>query len=169
MPLEVGQADEHVRIHDGAADARLLHVFAARNRHADIVRALEPVADDDRTADRQRGEAVLPRTVEVFEGVFAAAGIHRVAVRQERLAAQLLHHVHDRASVIRAQEADVAQLAEVHFDGDKLAVHIHLADARLFNQLLELGGQTVAERDRSKIGVIDLRFFHGNHSLNPNV
>ena len=105
----------------------------------------------------------------MFEGVFAAAGVHCVAVRQERLAAQLLHHVHDRASVIRAQEADVAQLAEVHFDGDKLAVHIHLADARLFNQLLELGGQTVAERDRSKIGVIDLRFFHGNHSLNPNV
>ena len=89
---------------------------------------LRPSADDDRTADRQRREAVLPRAVEVLDGVLAAAGIHRVAVRQERLAAQLLDHIHHRAGVVRAQKADVALLAKMHLDGDKLAVHVNLAN-----------------------------------------
>ena len=105
----------------------------------------------------------------MLNGVLAAAGIHRVAVRQERLAAQLLDHIHHRAGVVRAQKADVALLAKMHLDGNKLAVHVNLANPRLLNQLFELGGQAVAERDRSEIGIIDFRFFHGNLSLNLKV
>ena len=63
MSLEMGQADENVGVHDGSANPRFLYIFAARNRNADIVRAFQAVADDDRTADRQRREAVLPCTV----------------------------------------------------------------------------------------------------------
>ena len=63
MSLEVGQADENVGVHDGSANPRFLHVFAARDRNADIIRALQAVADDHRATDRQRCEAVLPRAV----------------------------------------------------------------------------------------------------------
>ena len=165
----MGQADEHVRIHNRAADARFLHIFAALDRHGDVVRALEAVADDHRAADRQRREAVLPRAIEMLDGVLAASGVHGVAVRQERLAAQLLDHIHHRAGIVRTQEADVAQLTKVHLDGDKFAVHVNLADSRLFDQLFELGGQAVTERNRSEVGIIDFCFFHGNLSLNSKV
>ena len=51
--------------------------------------------------------------------------------------------------------ADIAKLAKVQLDGYKAALHIDMPDARLFNQLFELGGQTVAERDRDRGRDID--------------
>lgn len=50
MPFEVGQADEHVRIHDSAADLGLPDVFAAGDRHGHVVRTLEPVCNEDGAA-----------------------------------------------------------------------------------------------------------------------
>ena len=70
--------------------------------------------------------------------VFPAAGIEGVAVRQKRLAAQFLDHVHHGPDVIGPQVCEVAQLAEVHFNGHEFAVKINVADTGFFNEPLEL-------------------------------
>lgn len=57
VPLEVVEADDDVRVHDGPADLGLLHIFAARHRHQRLVGALEAVGDDDLAAG---GKGVNP-------------------------------------------------------------------------------------------------------------
>ena len=160
VALEVGQADEHVRIHDGAADVSLLDVFAALHRHRHVVRALQAVADEDRAAHGQRREAVLPGALQVLQRILAAAGIHGVAVGQEGVSALFLHQIRHRAGIVRAQEAQVAQLAEVHLDGHELAVHVNLADPGLLHQLLQLAHQAAAAHCDAKIRKINLRILH---------
>lgn len=51
-----------------------------------------------------RGKAVLVGGVNVLERVFAATDVERIAVGEEGLAAQLLHHVRDGAGVVGAQK-----------------------------------------------------------------
>ena len=159
VPFEVVQADDDVRVHNGAADAGFLDVLAALHRHRDVVGAFQAVADQDGAAHRHGGKAVLPGAVQVLQRIFAAAGVKGVAVGQKRLAAQLLDHVGHRFGVVGAQKAQVAQLAEMHLDGDKLALHVDLFNAGLFHQPLELGGQALAQPG-AEIGKVDLRFFH---------
>ena len=161
MPLEVGQADEHIGVHDGPADLGALDILAALHRDLHIVGALEAVGDDHRAAGGQRGEAVLPGTVEVLDGVFAAAGVEGVAVGEEGDAAELLDEVGHRLGVVRAQVGDVAQLAEVHLDGDELAAHIDLPDARRLEEALELVGQPLPETG-AEAGEVDFGSFHEN-------
>ena len=81
----------------------------------------------------------------MLQGVLPAAGVHGVAVGEEGAAAQLLHHVHHRPGIVGPEEAHVAQLAEVHLDGHELAVQVQLLDPGRPDQLLQLGGQAVAE------------------------
>ena len=96
----------------------------------------------------------------MLQSVFPAAGIHGVAVGKEGLAPQLLDHVHHRPGVVGPQIADVAQLAEVHLNGHKLALQVQLLDARLLHQLFQLSGQAVAKGLCVEIGKINLCFFH---------
>ena len=161
MALEVGQADEHVRIHNRAADLRRLEILAAVYRHFNVVGALQAIADQYGTVDGQGRKAVLPGALEVLQSIFAAAGIERVAVGQKGLAAQLLHNIHNGAGIVGAQIADVAQLAKVYFDGDELAVQIEIGNAGSPDQLLQLGRQAVAKGFRAKIRKINLGLFHG--------
>ena len=85
------EADEDVGVHDGAADLRRLQHAGVLDRHFQLVRAAQAVADDDLTARRRRVEAVDVRAVEMLGRMAAAARIERVAVRQERNALFLLH------------------------------------------------------------------------------
>ena len=55
ISLEVVEADDDVRVHDGPADLGLLHIFAARHRHQRLVGALEMcIRDSWRTSRWQR-------------------------------------------------------------------------------------------------------------------
>ena len=74
MALEVGQGDEHIRVHHRPADLGLLHIFAPRHVDLHIVGALQAVADEDGAAHRQRSKAVLPGALQVLQGVLPAAG-----------------------------------------------------------------------------------------------
>ena len=60
MALEVGKADEYVRVHHGPADFGLLHIFAADDRHSNVVGTFQSVANEDRAAHRQRRKTVFP-------------------------------------------------------------------------------------------------------------
>ena len=146
MTLEMREADEDVGIHDGAADLGLLDVLAVLDRHLDIIRAAQAVADDDLAACRHRVEAVEVRAVHVLERVFAAARIECVAVRQEGHAALLFDEVRDDLRVLRAKIRHVAELTEVHLDRDELAVHVNLLDASSEAECPELLHDIAADR-----------------------
>ena len=144
VALEVRETDDDVRVHERAADLGVLHVLAARHGHLDLVEALEAVGDDRVTAGLERVEAIGVGGVEVVERVLASAHVERVAVRDERLAAQLAYHVHDGAGVVGAQVAEVARLAQVHLDGNELVLEVDLTDSRPLDEALELVGKTVS-------------------------
>ena len=160
VALEVGQRDEHVGVHHRPADLGLLHVLAAHHGYLHIVGALQTVADEDGAAHSQGRKAVLPGALQVLQGVLPAAGIHGVAVGEEGLATQLLHHVHHRTGVVGSQIADVAQLAEVHLDGDKLALQVQIGDTGPLDQLFQLSGQAVAKGLSVKISKINFGYGH---------
>ena len=83
MPLEVGQGDDHIGLHDGLSDLGGLDVLRPLHGHLHVVVAPQAVADDHLAAGGQRGEAVLIGCVQVLQGVFPAAGIEGVAVGEE--------------------------------------------------------------------------------------
>ena len=162
MTLEMRQRDEDIGVHHGAADACGLAVFAAHDRDLDIVRALEPVGDDDVTASGERGIAVEIRGIHVLQRVFAAADVERVAVGEEGLAAALLDEIGDDLGIVGAQERQIAELAEMQLDGDEFAVKIDLRELRFFQQLPELvelaDAQTAAEISKKDLGCRHGRF-----------
>lgn len=159
MALEVREADEDIGIHDGTADLGLLDVLAVLDRHLDIVRAAQAIADDDLAARRRRVEAVEVRAVHVLERVLAAARIERIAVRQERHTALLFDEVCDDLRVLRAQIGHVAKLTEVHLDGDELAVHVNLLDAGSQAECPELLHDVASDR-HAEIREINFCLFH---------
>jgi len=138
VALEVGERDNDVGVHDGAADLGFLHIFSALDGHLFFVEPLEAVGDQHMAARGQRREAVEIGGVEMVKRIFSAADIECVAVSQKRFAAARLDHVHDGFGVIRAQEREIAELAEVDLDGDKFAVEINLVEAGCQNQLFQL-------------------------------
>ena len=60
MTLEMSHRNEDVRIHDRPANFRFLHVFLM-NWNQDLVRAFQPVSDQDVTAAAERIVAILIR------------------------------------------------------------------------------------------------------------
>ena len=54
MPLKVGEADENIGIHNGAANLGFLDIFTVRDGHIGLVGALEAIGDDDLAAGRER-------------------------------------------------------------------------------------------------------------------
>ena len=60
MTLEMSHRNEDIRIHDRPANFRFLHMLLM-NRNQDLVRALQPVGDQDMTAAAERIGAILIR------------------------------------------------------------------------------------------------------------
>ena len=143
VALEVAQADKYICVHNGATNLCSLHILSALDGYIYIVRTLQIIANNNGTANGHRSKTILPRAVEVLDGVLATTWIHCVAVSKEGLAPQLLNHIYQCARIVGAQVADVTQLAEVELDGYELAVHINIAQTRLEDKFLELGGHTV--------------------------
>ena len=159
VALEVGQGDEDVSIHNGAADLGGLAVFAVGHGHLKLIGTAQAIANDDLTAGGHGPEAVFLRAAQVLQRVLAAARVQRVAVSQEGLAPLLLAQVCHHLGVVRAQESQVAQLTKVHLDGHELAVHINALDARRNAQAAQFFGQAGAHRT-PEVGVIYSRCFH---------
>ena len=160
MALEVGQADEHIRVHDGTADLGGLAVFAARHRHLHLIRAAQAVGDEYLTAGGHGPEAVELGAVQVLQRVLAAGRVQGVAVGQERQTALLLAQVCHHLGVVGPQKGQVAQLTKMHFDGHELAVHVNVLDAGGDAQTAELFQQAGAH-GTAEIGIINVGCFHG--------
>ena len=157
----MGQADKDIRIHDGAADLCRLAVFAVRHRHLCFIGAAQTVRNDDLTAGGHGPEAVQLGTGEVLQCVLAAARIQGVAVGQKRQTALLLAQVGHHLGVVGAQECQIAQLAEMHLDGNEFAVHINVLDAGCDAHAAQLVQQAGAHRT-AEICIIDLGCFHSS-------
>lgn len=155
MALKVGEANHDIGIHERLTDLGLVHVLAALDRDERLVGALEAIGDDDLTTRGIRGKTVLVGGIDVLERVFAAAHIERVAVGEEGLAAQLLHHVGDGAGVVGAQKAQVAQLAKVNLDGDELVLKVDLLNTGVTDETLELVELALASM-RAQVGEVHL-------------
>ena len=140
----------------------------AVDRHEHVVVALEAVGDDRLAAGAEGVVAVLVGDVQVVQRVLARADVERGAVGRERLAAQRLDEVRDRAGVVRPQEGEVALLAEVHLDGGELVLEVDLLDARGAAQANQLVAEVLVA-DGAHGGKVDLRFCHDVPSSRRNV
>ena len=129
MTLEMRQRNHNVGVHDGASDVCCFAVFTVTNRHFNVVRTAQAVADQDLASGCLRIEAVDLRTFQMLQRVFTAARIERVAVGKERNAAKFLNNVRHCLRVVRTQIRKIPQLSEMHLDRDKFAVHINCADS----------------------------------------
>ncbi|KXA67248.1 hypothetical protein HMPREF3201_02059 [Megasphaera sp. MJR8396C] len=138
VTLEVSQADEDVGIHDGPADFSRFDIFAVFDGDFDFIRAPKAVANDDLTACRHRVVAIKVGTVHVFQGMFTAARIKGVAVRQEGAAAQFFNDVGNGFDILRTQRGQTAQFPEMEFDGNEFAFKVDISDAGLLTELLQL-------------------------------
>ena len=127
VPLEMGQGDEHIRVHDGAADLGVLHILAARHGHLHLVAALQTVGNDDLAAGGHGVEAVEHGAVHVVQGVLTPAHVQGVAVGEERLTAPFLYKIRHGPRPIGAQERQVSRLAEVQLDGHELILKVDIA------------------------------------------
>ena len=100
----------------------------------------------------------------MLQGVLAATHIQGIAVGQKGDAAQLLYHIGHCLGIVRPQEAQVARLPEVQLDGDKLLLHVDIADSRCADQPLQLFGEIVSVTG-SQVGIIHFCWVHGGPSL----
>ena len=164
VALEVVQADEHIRIHDGPADLGRLAVLAPRHRHFHLVGAPQTVGDQHLAAGGHGPKAVELGAVQVLQRIFAAAGVQGVAVGQKGHTALLLAQVCHRLCVVGAQKSQVAQLSKVHLDGHEPAIHIDLADACRQAQAAQLLGQAGAHR-AAEVGKVNGGRLHKSSSL----
>ena len=97
------QTDDDIGIHQGAADLRCLDILPVLHGHLHLVGTPQPVGDEDLTACRRGIKAIEIRTVQMFQGMFPAAGIEGITVRQEGTASLLLDQFGHRPGVVGAQ------------------------------------------------------------------
>ena len=143
MPFEVGQGNEHVRVHHGAANFGLLHIFTALHGDSHLVVALQTVGDDDVAAGGIGGEAVDIGRFQMIQRIFAAADIQGVAVGQEGLAPLTFHQISHGFSPVGPEVSHVARLSKVHFDGYIFAVHVNVAKTGGHHQTGQLLGKVL--------------------------
>ena len=155
VSLEVGQGDEHIRVHDGAPDLGVLHILAAGHRHLHLVAALQAVGNNDLTAGGHGIEAIEHGTVHVVQRVLAAAHVQGVAVGQEGLAAPLLHEVRHRPRPVGTQERQVARLTKVQLDGHEFILEVDVAHTGGLHQAGQLLLQ-ILMHVRPQVGKINL-------------
>ena len=159
VPFEVGQRNEYIRIHHGAADMGLPDVFAAAHGHVHLIRPLQAVCNNDLAAGGKWRKPVFISRFDMVQRIFAAPHIQRVAVCQKRAAAQLFHGVRNGLCKIGPQVRKVARFAEMDFDSGIFILKIDLSDARFEDQPLEFLLQ-VRARQRTHVCKIYFRGFH---------
>ena len=159
VALEMRKADDDICIHNSTADLSRFAVFRIFYRNLDLIRTAQTVGDDDLAARCHRVEAVVVCTVEMLESMLAAARIQCVAVREERDTALRLHEVNDSLCILRTKVCEIAQLTEMHFNGNEFAFHINILNTCGEAETLELRRLRCSYLN-TKIRKIDLSFFH---------
>jgi hypothetical protein len=79
----------------------------------------------------------------MLKGVLSAADVQGIAIGQEWFASLFLDRIGDDLRIIRPQEGKVPRLAEMHLDGDELAVDIKTLDSRRGDELFQFRQSTL--------------------------
>ena len=74
----------------------------------------------------------------MIQGILSAAHIQGVAVRQEGLSSQLLHHIRHHFGIVGAKVGQIAGLSKVNLDGHKVILKVNLVNACRLNQPSQL-------------------------------
>ena len=157
VALEMGQGDEHIGVHHRPADLGLLYILAALYGDSHLVIALQTVGNNDMAAGGIGGKTVDVGRFHVIQRVFAAADIQGVAVRQEGLAALTFYQIRHGFGPVGAEIGHVARLAEIHFDGHILAVHVDVAETGSHHQPGQLLLQVFPPTGAAEICEINFR------------
>ena len=157
VALEMGQGDEHVSVHHRPADLGLLYILAALYGDSHLVIALQTVGNNDMAAGGIGGKTVDVGRFHVIQRVFAAADIQGVAVRQEGLAALTFYQIRHGFGPVGAEIGHVARLAEIHFDGHILAVHVDVTETGSHHQPGQLLLQVFPPTGAAEICEINFR------------
>lgn len=160
MPLEVREADEYIRIHDGTADFRGLAVDAVGDSDFHFIGASEAIADDDLASRGQGGIAIGSGGLQVVDGVFATSGIEGAAVGQEGLAASLTDVLRNGTGILRTKIRQISGFAEVQFDGHIFVLQIQFLKTGAFHEQAEFLGQAATIGFGPKISEVDFGFVH---------
>lgn len=89
-------------------------------------RTLQPVGNDDIAFGRDRIEAVFHRALQMVYCIGAAAGIERVAIRQEGFGSQVAEYGCQTCHIVRTDVGQVARFAEMDLDRHKLIFEINV-------------------------------------------
>ena len=144
MALKVVEAYYYVRVRYGAAYLSGLDFFAVYG-YIGFVGALYAVGYYHLAAGGVGGVAVYICGLYVLRGVLAGAHVEGVAVGKEGYTATLLYVGGKRPCVLRPEVGQVAKLAEVYLDGDKLMVEVYCAQAGPVYKAGQLLGQVFRE------------------------
>ncbi len=129
MTLEVRERNHDIGIHDRPPNLGRFNIFTIFHGNFHIIGSFQSIANDNLTARRHGIKAVHIGNIHMFQSVFAAAGIKRIAIRQERQTALLLDQIRYHLGILRPQKSQIPHLAKMHLDGHKLAFHIDILDA----------------------------------------
>ena len=137
VSLEVGHADDDVRVGNGCTDFGCRTIFAVNGYFA-VVGSFQSVGNDDLALGRDGVESVLHRTLQMVHGVGAAAVIEGVAVGQKRFGSVAAQQVGHACRIVGADVGQVARFAEVYLDGHKTVFQGQLGNAGLLHQTFHL-------------------------------
>ena len=77
----------------------------------------------------------------MFQRMFTASGIERVAVGKERQSAILFDDISNSLGIVRSEVCKVSEFSEMHLNGNELALKIYRADPGEPDELLKLCGK----------------------------
>ena len=159
VALEVAQADKYIGVHNGATNLCSLHILSALDGYIYIVRTLQTITNNNGATYRHRRKTILPRAVEVLDGVLATTRIHRVAIGKEWLSTKRSNHIHYPCSIVRTDICQIAWLSKMNLDGSELTFEINISDACPSDKALKLG-QHVVTWDCPQVCEEYFRVFH---------
>ena len=94
----------------------------------------------------------------MVNSIFAASGVERITVCQERDTTQFPDHISHGFYIIWTKICTITKFAKVHFYRNKLSDHINFFKSCFNAKIFQLVQQTCSDFN-SEIGKINFRFF----------
>ena len=134
MTFKVGKGNNHIGVHNRAADFRLFDIFSARYRHANLVRSLKPVGDYHLTTGAKGVVAIFISGVQMLKRVFAPSHIESVAVCEEGASAKTFHLIRHNFGIVGAQICQISRLSQMQLNRRILFFKSDILNSRLLYQ-----------------------------------
>ena len=165
MTLKVGKGNKYIGVHHSPANFCGLHILTATHRNLYIVAALQPVGNKDVAAGVVWIETILVCGLDMVQSVLSPAHIQRIAVRQKRLPALILHQICHHSGPVGPQICLIPRFAKVHLDCDIFVIHIYGTETGCHDEARQHLRKILPHGKASEICKINLGFF--THMIAP--